>query len=305
MERNARIILVASFVIATLLGLVGFYHWIKGPDPEDMGRDIAILFDGSVSGLSIGSEVRYLGVAVGRVSAISLSRDYPGRVSVLFGSSEELPPAENMVAFLEAQGITGLSIIELRARSEESPGFEVPPGVIPGYPSLFSQLAGSAGRITRSVEATMARLDSLLDDETAQDLAVTIQQLRILSGNLAEATGDIDRLMASASQVSAELEAALPEIRSVARQLDREVLPAVTDAGRSIEAATSSVAQTLDGNRDELNALLQHELPTLVGLSDNLARTLGELDRLLGNINDEPGALLYGEAVREVEIRRD
>ena len=224
---------------------------------------------------------------------------------MVFGGSEELPPADSMVAFLEAQGITGLSIIELRARSEESPGFEVPAGVIPGYPSLFSQIAGSAGRITRSVESTLARLDNLLSDETAEDLAASIQQLRRLSANLANATDDIDKLMASASRVSAELETTLPEFRQVARRLDREVLPAVAEAGRSLEAATSSVAQTLDGNREELDGLLQHELPTLVGLTDNLARTLAELDRLLGNINDEPGALLYGETVREVEILRE
>ncbi len=305
MERNARIILVATFVVISLLALVGFYQWIKGPDPESLGTDTAILFDGSVSGLSIGSEVRYLGVPVGRVSSISLSREYPGRVNVSFGSREELPPAKDIAAFLEAQGITGLSIIELRARSQENPGFEVPDGVIPGYPSLFSQLAGSAGRITQSVETTLARLDQLLSEQAAEDLAATIQQLRVLSTNLAEATGDIDALMGSASRVSAELESTLPEFRAVAQRLDREVLPAVADAGRSLEAATSSVAGTLEDNREELDALLQHELPTLVGLTDDLARTLGELDRLLGNINDEPGALLYGETVREVEISRD
>lgn len=305
MERNARIILVATFVVISLLGLVAFYRWIQGPDPEKMGADTAILFDGSVSGLSIGSDVRYLGVPVGRVSAISLSREYPGRVNVVFGSREQLPPAEQMVAFLEAQGITGLSIIELRSRSDESPGFEAPPGVIPGYPSLFSQLAGSAGRITRSVESTLTRLDTVLSDEAAADLSETINQLRTLSTNLAAASDGIDDLMASASRVSSELESTLPEFRAVARRLDAEVLPAVAAAGRSLEAATNSVAGTLESNREELDAVLQHELPTLVGLTNDLARTLGELDRLLSNINDEPGALLYGESVREVEIHRD
>lgn len=305
MERNARIILVVTFVVVSLLGLVAFYRWIKGPDPDELGTDIAILFDGSVSGLSIGSEVRYLGVPVGRVSSISLSRDYPGRVDVLFGSEEQLPPAEQVAAFLEAQGITGLSIIELRARSEESPGFDVPAGVIPGYPSLISQLAGSAGRITRSVESTLMQLDNMLSDQTAADLAETIHQLRTLSTNLAAASHGIDSLMASAGRVSSELESTLPEFRAVARRLDTEVLPAVAAAGRSLEAATNSVAGTLESNREELDAVLQHELPTLVGLTNDLARTLGELDRLLSNINDEPGALLYGESVREVEISRD
>jgi phospholipid/cholesterol/gamma-HCH transport system substrate-binding protein len=305
MERNARIILVTTFLAITLVALLVFYRWVKGPDPDDIGQNTAILFDGSVSGLSIGSEVRYLGVPVGKVSAIGLSREYPGRVDVVFGSEEELPPPREIAAFLEPLGITGLAFIELRGRSPEQPGFEVPPGVIPGYPSLFSQLSGSAGRISRSVESTLGKLDSVLSEEAAEDLALSIQQLRILTTNLAAASSDIGALMASASRLSNELEATLPEFRAVARKLDREVLPAVTDAGRSLESATDSVKSTIEDNREELAALLQHELPTLVGLTDDLARTLGELDRLLGNINDEPGALIYGETVREVEISRE
>jgi phospholipid/cholesterol/gamma-HCH transport system substrate-binding protein len=305
MERNARIILVTTFVLLSVLALAGFYQWIKGPDPDKMGTDMAILFDGSVSGLSIGSEVRYLGVPIGRVNSIALSRDYPGRVDVTFGSREALPSTDSIVALLEAQGITGLSIIELRERTTDTPGFEVPPGVIPGYPSLFSQLAGSAGRITSSVENTLQRLDNLLTDETAADLAVTIAELRTLSENLAAASADIDQLMASAGRVSQELETTLPEFRSVAERLDEEVLPTVAEAGRSLRSATDAVAATLGENGEEVQALLNQELPALVGLTDDLASTLRELNSLLGNINDEPGALLYGESVREVEIDRE
>lgn len=305
MERNARIILVTTFVLLSVLALAGFYQWIKGPDPDDMGTDMAILFDGSVSGLSIGSEVRYLGVPIGRVNSIALSRDYPGRVDVTFGSREALPSTDSIVALLEAQGITGLSIIELRERTTETPGFEVPPGVIPGYPSLFSQLAGSAGRITSSVENTLQRLDNLLTDEAAADLAVTIAELRTLSENLSAASADIDQLMASAGRVSLELETTLPEFRSVAERLDGEVLPTVAEAGRSLRSATDAVAATLGENGEEVQALLNQELPALVGLTDDLASTLRELNSLLGNINDEPGALLYGESVREVEIDRE
>ena len=49
MERNARIIMVATFVIISLVTLVLFYRWIKGPDPEEAGTDWHVLFDGSVS----------------------------------------------------------------------------------------------------------------------------------------------------------------------------------------------------------------------------------------------------------------
>ena len=305
MERNARIILVSTFIVLSLGALLGFYRWIQGPDPDQLGVDRHILFDGSVSGLSIGSEVRYLGVPVGRVSSIALSRQFPGRVDVIFGSREPLPDEAEMVALLEAQGITGLSIIELRERTSEAPGFEVPAGVIPGYPSLFSQLAGSAGRIAGSVEDTLGRVNGLLTDEAADDLGVTLRQLRTLSENLAVASDDIDELLAGASRVSSELEQTLPEFRAAARRLDQEVLPTLTEAGQSLKTATETVSSTLGNNQEAIQELLVRDVPTLIGITNDLASTLQELDELLGNINDEPGALLYGEQVREVEINRE
>lgn len=305
MERNARVILVASFLAFTLAVLVFFYQWIQGPDSQDLQTLVPIQFNGSVSGLSIGSEVRYLGVPLGRVTSIQLSQDYPGRVDVVFGSDQPIPAVTDMVALLEAQGITGLSIIELRARSPESPGFDVSPGSIPGYPSVFSQLAGSAGRITDSVESTLGRLDQLLDADTAEDLSVTISQLRTLSANLALASEDFDTLINSAGRISSELEDTLPQIRAVASKLDSEVLPAVTAAGRSLQAATDSMAKSIGTDGEHLQQLLAKDLPTLIGITDDLASSLQEFDEMLDNINHQPGALLYGQQLPEVEISRD
>ena len=305
MERNARVILVATFLLLTLLALVGFYQWLQGPDEADMGAEQTIQFDGSVSGLSIGSRVRYLGVPVGRVNSINLSSVARGRVDVVIGTDQPLPGANSLVALLEAQGITGLSVIELRDRSEETPGFVVPPGYIPGYPSVLSQLAGSASRITDTVESTLDRLNNLLDDQAMDDLGATVSQLRILSENLAAASADLDQLIASANRVSHEIEQSLPDFQAVAVRLDQDVLPAVADAGRSLQRATDAVAGSIGENGEELSQLIEKELPTLIGMTDELAAALQEFNELLGNINEEPGALLYGEQVREVEIPRD
>jgi phospholipid/cholesterol/gamma-HCH transport system substrate-binding protein len=305
MERNARTIMVASFVLITLVLLLLFYQWIQGADSDEMQTAIPIQFEGSVSGLSIGSDVRYLGVPVGRVTSINLSREYPGRVDVVFGSDQLLPDPATMAALLEAQGITGLSVVELRTRSTETPGFEVAPGTIPGYPSVFSQLAGSAGRITGSVETTLGRLDELLNAETAADLRVTISELRILSTNLARSSQDFDTLIGSTTRISQELEQTLPEFRAVAVRLDAEVLPAITAAGRSLQAATDSMANALGENGAGLTQLMQKDLPTLIGITDDLSRSLQAFDELLGDVNNQPGVLLYGEQMPEVEISRD
>jgi hypothetical protein len=119
------------------------------------------------------------------------------------------------------------------------------------------------------------------------------------------ASENVDELLASAARIGSELEETLPEFRSTARRLNRDVLPAVTEAGRSLQQATDSVNMALGDNREAVQQLLSKDLPTLIGITDQLAVTLRELDRLLGNVNEQPGALLYGEQVREVEIPND
>lgn len=301
MERRAQVILVVGFLLFTLAGLVFFLRWIS-PDKAPRGEERLVQFNGSVSGLSVGSGVRYLGVPAGQVMSIGLSPDRPGRVDVIIASDQALPESNTLVGLLEAQGITGLSVIELRNRSASHAPLEVPEGAIPGYPSVFSQVSGSAIAVARNAESTLSRINQLLDEETVEDLSVAISQLRSLSENLAHATTGIDELVSSVARVSEELETTLPAYRVLAQRLDSEVIPSVVKAGESIQSTSDALGETLGDNRKEIDQLLKQELPTLIGLGDELSRTLQELYQLLGNINDQPGALLYGEQVIEVEI---
>jgi phospholipid/cholesterol/gamma-HCH transport system substrate-binding protein len=305
MERNARLILVTSFVLLTLVALLLFYRWAQAPNAQQMEEARPIQFKGSVSGLSIGSEVRYLGVSVGRVASIRLSPDYPGRVDVTMTSEQALPPSDQLLARLEAQGITGLSIIELENRPLATDVFEHDAATIPGYPSILSQLSGSAGRITDALEQTLLRLNTLLDEDSVADLDATLRHTRKLSENLAAASEKFDDMLDNTNALGAELSQALPEFRAAVRQLDREVLPAITRAGESLQSLSITASGVIEENRTELNQLMGEELPSLIGVTDELAKTLQEINRLIGNINGQPGALLYGEQVKEVEITRE
>jgi phospholipid/cholesterol/gamma-HCH transport system substrate-binding protein len=304
-ERNARLILVSSFVLLTLVALFLFYRWAQAPDAQHMGEARRIQFKGSVSGLSIGSEVRYLGVSVGRVVSIRLSPDYHGRVDVSMASEQALPDSNQLLARLEAQGITGLSIIELEDRLPATDIFEHDAATIPGYPSILSQLSGSAGRITQGIEQTLLRLNTLLDEDSVADFDATLRHTRQLAENLAAASEKFDDMLDNTSAMGDELSQALPEFRDAVRQLDRQVLPAITRAGESLQSLSITANGVIEENRTELNQLMGEELPSLVGVTDELAETLQEINRLIGNINGQPGALLYGEQVKEVEITRE
>lgn len=302
MERRARVIMVTLFLLVTAAAFLGFSRWINAPTETAETEPRAIQFQGSVSGLSVGSEARYLGVPVGRVSSIALAPSHMGRVDVVIEAQRALPPARQLVAALEAQGITGLSIIELSDRSAEDSLFAVAENVIPGVPSLIARLSDSADDITQTTDEVLEKINALLSDENLEALSKTVQQVDDMSANIANATGDLDTLVASLNRISAELELTLPDYQAMALSLDNDMVPAVVRAGEALTEASDAVADAVGSNQPQLQRLLQKDLPTLIGLTDELARSLNGINQTMGNINDEPGALLYGEQVPEVEI---
>lgn len=295
MERRAKVITVAIFVVLSILALLGFTRWIS--DEDSASQRYTVLFRGSVSGLSIGSEVRYLGVPIGQVAEIRPQPDRPGFVQVIV-SSDSMPPHRDLVAVLQAQGITGLSLVELVQRSEERPGFATSSGEIPGYPSFFSELSGDAGVLAQTAISALERVNSLLSNDNIVHLASTLENADRLTKNLATTSEDLDELVGRLSAVGGELELAAPEFRRLITRIDQEMVPKVTAAGDAIEGL-------VEDNRESINQIVGEDLPSLLGITEELSRTLQSIGRLSEKIEQQPSSLLYGEKLSETEIELD
>ena len=82
MERKANYTAVGAFVILVVAAAFAFVYWYSdGRDRRNYER-YEIYFPGSVTGLSEGSSVRYLGVEVGKVRRIRLDSRSPDRVQI-------------------------------------------------------------------------------------------------------------------------------------------------------------------------------------------------------------------------------
>ena len=112
MERKANYAAVGTFVLLVIGLAFGFVYWYsEGRDRRNYER-YEIYFTGSVSGLSEGSSVRYLGVVVGRVARIGIDPRDPGRVRVVADVGESTPVTADTVARLTLQGVTGLLFVD-------------------------------------------------------------------------------------------------------------------------------------------------------------------------------------------------
>ena len=83
MEREANYVAVGAFVLLVVTMAALFVYWYSdGRDQRNYTR-YEVYFDGSVSGLTEGGQVRYLGVDVGRVVRIRVDQRAADRVQVI------------------------------------------------------------------------------------------------------------------------------------------------------------------------------------------------------------------------------
>ena len=83
METRAGYLIVGIFVLLLSTGILAFFLWIAKMDFDYKVKYYTIYFPGSVTGLTLGGAVNYLGVPVGTVKNIKLDLDTPDRVNVL------------------------------------------------------------------------------------------------------------------------------------------------------------------------------------------------------------------------------
>ena len=108
MDRESNYVAVGAFVLLVILLAAGFVLWYSdAADGQEQAR-YESYFEGSVSGLSEGSSVRYLGVVVGRVAHIGIDPRDAARVRVVMDINEDAPISANTAARLTLQGVTGL-----------------------------------------------------------------------------------------------------------------------------------------------------------------------------------------------------
>ena len=170
MEREANYTAVGAFVllIVAMAGL--FVYWYAGNTDDRDYKRYEIYFEGSVSGLNRGSTVRYLGVEVGRVVAISIDQRAADRVQVIADIDSQAPISKDTLASLSLQGVTGLLYIDLLAergcqahRMDPVPSEQYP--VIDSVQSNFDLFLASLPDLVGRAAEVADRAARVLSDE--------------------------------------------------------------------------------------------------------------------------------------------
>jgi len=311
MERDARYAAVAVFVLVSIAAAFAFVWWYSGKGDRRTYERYEIYFDGSVSGLSQGSPVRYLGVDVGRVRSLAVARRDPGRVKVVAEVDSEAPLSGATRARLGLLGLTGLLYIDLQLDAEADPArpleqgdsypvIESRKGDIEAFLERLPDLIGQAGSV-------MARIQALLADDNLQAVGDSLRNIR-------EASDELPGLMGDAAALAAELRAAAAEATALTQRLNAVAdgsLSGLAGTLQSAQVASDRLARTAEslerivaGNEAALSGLAGSGAVELQQLVIDVRDASAEVRALARSLRENPSSLLREAKEQGVEIAK-
>ena len=306
MDREANYVAVGAFVLLALLVGAAFVLWYSHAGDAAKQDRYEIYFEGSVSGLSEGSSVRYLGVVVGRVASIGIDPRDPRRVRVLADINDDAPIGSDTVARLTLQGVTGLLFVDLRPRSQGTlpaaivASLEYP--VIPSEQSQFDVLVSNLPDVVAKAGEALERINALLSDSNidavsdslanakraSTELPAAVAEARAMFGDLQDAANEMETTMQALGTLGGEdIKAAATRLREVADTI------AVTAArlDRLVAENEGNVDRFADQGLAEFEQLLREARGAMRGV-----------DALTRSLEQDPSRVIYGPAPAGVEI---
>lgn len=316
METRASYVLVGSFVMLCLIGLLVSMLWLTGSQYRQEFAYYRTIFTGGVVGLGRGTTVRFNGIDVGSISELAFDPENPSSVIVTVQIDPSVPIQADAVASIQSQGFTGGTFLEIDGGSADSPLLTAQPGedypVIPSMPSTLQQLAQAGPELVANFNTVGLRVGDLLNDQNrkifaealvrlsdtldnlrsttdvferrSEDLDATLENLRLASAAIAKTLENVDKTLAGADQALASADKALNTVDTV-----------VLSANSAIASADMTM-QKIGGLSDDARKVVNGQ--GVAQLTQMLAQTralVASLTRLSQDLEREPHRLLYGD----------
>jgi phospholipid/cholesterol/gamma-HCH transport system substrate-binding protein len=311
MEREANYAAVGAFVL--IVALVGalFVYWYSDTREHRSYQRYEIYFDGSVSGLERGAPVRYLGVNVGRVVAMSVDPRDAGRVQIIADIDSSAPISSATVAELSLQGVTGLLYVDLQTVRDNRQLIPAVPSekypVIRSAHSGFDVFLTSLPEVVASAGKVIERAGRLLNDSNIDALSHSFANIEKATEELPDTLHQVNALVVDLRTAARDLAATAQSTHSIVQSAGPELVAAVQHArtaADNLSEATGRLDQIIADNRQDIRSFTREGLPDLERFLRDGRAAAQEIQELSRSLRENPSQILYQAPERGVEIQR-
>jgi ABC-type transport system involved in resistance to organic solvents, periplasmic component len=297
MEIRANYVMVGIFALASIAGILGFTLWIGSHD-KDIELDLYdISFSESVKGLSVNSDVLFIGIRVGRVTAIKISDVTPGEVRVRIAIAADTPVRENSKAQLEARGITGASVIAISGGTADSPLFEAPKGAvaeIPTSPSTLSSVFAQMPDVMNESLLVLENINKLFSPENIQawhDISASLQAVSQVLGNRA----------ATVDGILVKTDSLLQNMDLLAHNANKALVTDVKDTSEAMSRIAKRVDTTLTVMDPGLRQFSTTGLADMRMLMVEMRQMTHVMTRVFQKMESDPRRFFFGDQTKEYQ----
>ncbi len=300
MDRDTNYVVVGAFVLLVIGLALSFVYWYTDQKDKRTYQHYEIYYDGTVSGLTAGSPVRYLGVDVGKVARIMLDPRNRKRVEVIADVDSSAPIDTRTLALLSLQGVTGLLFIDLEEDQKATSTGALPMGehypVIRSAPSDLDVLLRSLPALANHAIDLVDHMDQVFSDENVKNIKATLANARLASERGPALLRQVEELVANLRHTSDEVEGAAVDFRHVTNDSAADIKASLANI-RHISESLASAAERLNDfvtqNEPALARFSGQGLPELERLLHESRAAVRDIRDLSLSLKQNPAELLY------------
>lgn len=281
MKKAQRIRLGIFIMISLLLLLilVGFFTARKLFEKRDYYY--VAYSDVSVSGLEVGSPVKFLGINVGSISEIYIDPADVNTVIVRLSLRSETPVKVDAVADIVAMGITGLKTIEIRGGTQEA-DFLREDQFIQAGTSLAEEITGKAEVIAFKVEEVLNNLQAFTHPDNMNRFSDAVDRISLMVDNTSATFANINALI---TENRSDVRHIVLATRQLSEQLDSTAIELYAAIGRFSEIMQGDTLMEVLGNFRDISVTLKET--NLQELIQGLALATLQTQELLVRLGDD------------------
>jgi phospholipid/cholesterol/gamma-HCH transport system substrate-binding protein len=289
MDTKINFFKIGLFISTLIILLLVIIFWLGKYGFEKKKFDEYIIyFKESVSGLNIGSSIKYKGFEVGNVDEIKLNPNNSEEIQLNIVIKKGTPIKEDNYAVLGNLGITGLKYIELKGGSNDSKllqedknGFRI----IQSKTSDLTTLVDSTTDLTNELTIVLAQMKKLLADENISSISQILAKTQNSMNNMEQFSS---YLVANEKKID-EL---LNNISILAKTGNKSFDSIEKSANSFKELSTQLLAEVKKGTFD-IKDISKESFDKLNSVLNGLDETLSQTQNLIDNLNESPSDILF------------
>ena len=289
MDTKINFFKIGLFVIALVVSLLVLVFWLgKFGFEKKKFDEYQIYFQESVSGLNIGSSIKYKGFEVGNVGEIKLNPNNSEEIQVDIVIKKGTPIKEDNYAVLGNLGITGLKYIELKGGSnnskllqEDENGFRI----IKSKTSDLTTLVDSTTDLTNELTLVLAQMKKLLADENIKTISQILDKTQNSMSNMEQ----FSSYLVSNEKKIDEL---MKNINLLTKNGNKS-FDSINDSANSFKELTSEILSEIKKGSFDINDMSKESFSKLNSVLNNLDSTLLQTQTLIDNLNQSPSDILF------------